>query len=58
MYMDTSHSTNGLSPVRAEAALKDIAAILASAGLTTENDPRPLSSWLQPVRRPARLGRT
>jgi len=54
MYMDTSHSTNGLSPVRAEAALKDIAAILASAGLTTENDPRPLSAWLQPVRPPAR----
>ncbi len=54
--MSTSHNTNGVAPVRAEAALRDIVAILADAGLTTAangnnvaNDPRPLSSWLRPV---------
>jgi hypothetical protein len=57
--MSTPHTTNGLSPVRAEAALRDILAILADAGLTTAPnsngaiDPRPLSSWLQPVSPPA-----
>jgi hypothetical protein len=56
MYMSTSHNTKVVASAQAEAALRDVVAILADKGLATPvngntaaNDPRPLSSWLRPV---------